>query len=74
MLSLLPCQVHIVLLFKKLGIKFRVNIKFSTVVFKKINLVPVFFKKYPNWSFPLNLTLRHQVLLMWQREVELGVL
>ena len=46
---------------------FRVNIQFSTMIFKKINLVPMFFKMYPKWSFPLSSSLR-QVLVMWQRE------
>jgi len=35
---------------------FGVNIQFGTVVFKKINLVPIYFKMYPNWSFPLSST------------------
>jgi len=25
---------------------------------------------YPNWSFSLSLTLRRQILFMWQREVK----
>ena len=37
---------------------FKINIQFNIVVFKKVNLISMFFKKYLNWSFPLNLILR----------------
>jgi len=59
---------------KKLGRKLWVSISglgFSIVVFKKINLVLMFFKMYPNWSFPLSGTLECQVMLMWQRDMRL---
>jgi len=44
------------------------NIQFSIVVFKNINLVPMFFKMYPKWSFLLSRTKQHQLVLMWQRK------
>jgi len=50
---------------------FKANIQFSTMVFKKINLVHMFFKMYTNWSFLLSRILRRQRLLMCQTEVAL---
>ena len=35
---------------------FIANSQFGTVVFKKFNLVPKFFKMYSKWSFLLNIT------------------
>jgi len=38
---------------------FITNSQFGTVVLKKFNLVPKFFKMYSKWSFLLNITKRH---------------
>lgn len=43
---------------------FSVNIQFSTVVFQKINFVPLFFKKYLNGSFLLTFSQRRQLVLI----------